>query len=215
VGRFADQVLYQQWLRGTLGSTSSATARRFGPVLLGAQTVSWEQARAVRGDPDATRALIAAKQKTWKDAAEQIEADDPDAYEYLTGRRADRTANALWVLAASFTLTLTFLALGLLGACYLVIRFVVMTAPVWAVVAVLPSRRRLLRKASVLVGASVLFGAAMAVLVPVHVQVTGHLLDLDAAPDPTAPHPTGTSPTGASRPSTSSATPTTPLGEAS
>jgi uncharacterized membrane protein YgcG len=130
----------------------------------------------VRGDPAATGALIAAKQKTWKAAAEEIERDDPDAYEYLTGRRADRTANALWVLAASFTLTLTLLALGLLGACYLVVRFVVMTAPVWAVIAVLPGRQRVLRKAVVLVGVSVLFGTGMAVLVPVHVLVTGHLL---------------------------------------
>jgi hypothetical protein len=83
----------------------------------------------------------------------------------------------VWALAASFTLTFTVLALGLLGACYLVVRFVVMTAPVWAVIAVLPGRRRVLRKAVVLVGVSVLFGTGMAVLVPVHVLVTGDLLD--------------------------------------
>ncbi len=150
VGPFVDHVLYQHWLAGLPGSATSPVAVRHGPDLFRAQAVSWAEADAVRGDKAATARLVADKQAAWMAAAARVRYEDPDAYAYLTGERGSRTGQSLWVLAAAQTLLLPVAACALMVAGYLVIRLVVMTAPAWAVVAVLPQQQKRLRQATTL-----------------------------------------------------------------
>jgi hypothetical protein len=67
----------------------------------------------------------------------------------------------------------------LMMAGYLVIRFVVMTAPVWATLAIVPNLQGTLRSALSVVAAAVVHPAVMAVGAPVSVLTTGYLLDPD------------------------------------
>jgi hypothetical protein len=137
VAPFVDHVLYTHWLAGQLGSSTSPTAVRYGPVLFRAKAVSFAEAAAVKGDADATRTLFETKQRSWAETADKIKDEDPDAYAYLTGERTNRTGEALPALAGTYTLAFPVFAFALMMAGYLVIRFVVMTAPVWATVAII------------------------------------------------------------------------------
>jgi hypothetical protein len=65
VAPFVDHVLYTHWLAGQVGSSTSPTAVRYGPVLFRAKAVSFAEAAAVKGDADATRDLYETKQKSW------------------------------------------------------------------------------------------------------------------------------------------------------
>jgi hypothetical protein len=62
---------------------------------------------------------------------------------------------------------------------YLVIRFVVMTAPVWATLAIVSNLQGTLRSALSVVAAAVVHPAVMAVGAPVSVLTTGYLLNPD------------------------------------
>jgi hypothetical protein len=85
VAPFVDHVLYTHWLAGQVGSSTSPTAVRYGPVLFRAKAVSFAEAAAVKGDADATRTLFETKQRSWAETADKIKDEDPDAYAYLTG----------------------------------------------------------------------------------------------------------------------------------
>jgi uncharacterized membrane protein YgcG len=175
-GPFVDRVLYQRWLSGLLGSASSPVAVRYGPVLFRAQAVSWAEAGRVRGDPDATRELIAAKQAAWEGAAAKVEDEDPDAYVYLQGKRATRGFEGGWAaVAAGYPLAFLICVFALMITGYLFVRFVVVTAPAWAVVAVLPARQRWLRTAATSVVVSVWWTLLSAVVVSVEVLAVGYL----------------------------------------
>ncbi len=175
-GPFVDRVLYQRWLSGLLGSASSPVAVRYGPVLFRAQAVSWAEAGRVRGDPGATRELIAAKQAAWEGAAAKVEDEDPDAYVYLQGRRATRGFEGGWAaVAAGYPLAFLVCVFALMITGYLFVRFVVVTAPAWAVVAVLPARQRWLRTAATSVVVSVWWTLLSAVVVSVEVLAVGYL----------------------------------------
>jgi hypothetical protein len=71
-------------------------------------------------------------------------------------------------------------AFALMMAGYLVIRLVVMTAPVWATVAIIPQTQGILRSAaSVTAAAAIVHPVVMVVGVSVSVLTTGYLLDPD------------------------------------
>jgi hypothetical protein len=177
VGPFVDDVLYQHWLAGLLGSATSPAAVRYGPDLFRSQAVSWAEADQVRGDQAATAQMIATKQATWKATAAKVRYEDPDAYAYLTGERGSRTGQALWVLAAAQTLLLPIAAFAVMIAGYLVIRFAVMTAPAWAVIAVLPQQQKRLRQATTLVATALIAAIGMAGVVTAHGLLTAHLMN--------------------------------------
>jgi hypothetical protein len=67
----------------------------------------------------------------------------------------------------------------LMMAGYLVIRFVVMTAPVWATVAIIPQTQGILRSAASVAAAAVVHPVIMAVGASISVLTTGYLLNPD------------------------------------
>jgi hypothetical protein len=70
-------------------------------------------------------------------------------------------------------------AFALMMAGYLVIRFVVMTAPVWATVAIVPQAQGILRSAASVAAAAIVHPVIMAVGASISVLTTGYLLDPD------------------------------------
>ncbi|MEV0728705.1 MFS transporter [Polymorphospora sp. NPDC050346] len=127
-----ETMLYRNWLRGVLGSADTETARKYGRALYDAKSLSWQEAERLRTNPADRDATIAAKGRQWMKVAEQIRAEDPEAYEYLQGTRdMDRVgAGFIAVLAAllfaMFDLTASLLVL--LG--FLIFRWAVVAAPI-------------------------------------------------------------------------------------
>ncbi|RKN42722.1 MFS transporter [Micromonospora endolithica] len=134
-----ESMLYRNWLRGVLGSADSETAKKYGPALYDAKSLSWEESEKLRSNPATREATIKAKQQQWARVAQQIEQEDPEAYEYLQGvRDMDRVgAGFIAVLAsvlfAMFDLTASLLVL--LG--FLIFRWAVIAAPILGTVGLL------------------------------------------------------------------------------
>ncbi|MEU1585948.1 MFS transporter [Micromonospora sp. NPDC005710] len=151
-----EAMLYRNWLRGVLGSADSETARKYGPALYDAKAFSWEEAEKLRANPGTRGATVKAKQQQWMTIAEQIEIEDPEAYEFLTGSRdMDRIGSGFIavlaaVLFAMFDLTASVLVL--LG--FLIFRWAVIAAPILGTIGLLrPASAGLRRLANAVVAA--------------------------------------------------------------
>ncbi|SCL62348.1 hypothetical protein GA0070606_3606 [Micromonospora citrea] len=134
-----ESMLYRNWLRGILGSADSETAKKYGPALYDARSLTWGEIQSIRANPATRQTTIEAKQQQWMKVAEQIKEEDPEAYEYLQGvRDMDRVgAGFIAVLAAvlfaMFDLTASLLVL--LG--FLIFRWAVIAAPILGTVGLL------------------------------------------------------------------------------
>jgi hypothetical protein len=151
-----ETMLYRNWLRGVLGSADSETARKYGQALYDAKSLSWGEASSMRANPATRDATFAAKQRQWNKVAQQIKTEDPEAYEYLQGKRdMDRVgAGFIAVLAsvlfAMFDLTASLLVL--LG--FLIFRWAVIAAPILGTVGLMrPASAGLRRLANAVVAA--------------------------------------------------------------
>jgi hypothetical protein len=165
----AEGILYRNWLRGTLGSADSETARKYGPVLYDAKSFTWGEIQDIRRDPKQRQALIDQKAQRWMKVAEQIKSEDPEAYEYLQGVRGmDRIGSGLIaILAALFfaMFDITASLLVLLG--FLIFRWAVIAAPILGTIGILrPASSGIRRLANAVVAALfniVIFGTGSAV----------------------------------------------------
>ncbi|MEU5789205.1 MFS transporter [Micromonospora purpureochromogenes] len=134
-----ESMLYRNWLRGVLGSADSETAKKYGPALYDAKSLSWEEAEKLRQNPATRTATINAKQQQWARVAAQIKSEDPEAYEYLKGTRdMDRIGSGFIAVLASLLFAmfdLTASLLVLLG--FLIFRWAVIAAPILGTVGLL------------------------------------------------------------------------------
>ena len=172
-------ILYTAWLAGELGSTDSQTAKKYGPELFKAQTLTWREAALVRSDPEQGKQLIEAKRERFGQIADRIREDDPSAYEFLTGSRSDARVGYAVLSALATVLALPFLLVScllLLGS-FFVVRLAVMLFPAFATLGVFPSTRGIVIGIGRTVGAalvnSVIFGIGAAVTI----TVIGVILD--------------------------------------
>jgi hypothetical protein len=127
--RTAEAVHYQGWLRRTFGTENTAVATKYGPALLAAQRITWDEWRQVEGRPERLQALRAQKAESFKGIAEKVKAEDPGAYQWLTGAKdpsgiamveaAYAWAAAFFRLAADFLLLLSTLMLVVLCLAWL------------------------------------------------------------------------------------------------
>lgn len=164
-----ETMLYRNWLRGLLGSADSETAKKYGPALYDARSLTWGEAQSMRANPATRKATIEAKKQQWIKVAEQIKDEDPEAYEYLQGvRDMDRVgAGFIAVLAAvlfaMFDLTASLLVL--LG--FLIFRWAVIAAPILGTVGLMRPASAGLRRLGNAVVAAVfniaIFGTGAAV----------------------------------------------------
>ncbi len=79
--------LYASWLEGTLGSSTSKLAIKYGPALFRASHLTWSEADTVENDPTAGKTIIETKQASWVDTAAKVEQEDAQAYQQLTGNK--------------------------------------------------------------------------------------------------------------------------------
>jgi len=164
-----DGLIYRNWLRGMLGSSDSETARKYGPILYDAKALTWNEALAIRQNPELRKQYLDKKARNWTRVAEQIRTEDPEAYEYLQGTRGmDRIgAGFIAILAAlCFALfDLTASLLVLLG--FVIFRWAVIAAPVLGTVGILrPASASVRRLVNIVVAAVfniVMFGTGAAV----------------------------------------------------
>jgi hypothetical protein len=165
----SEGMVYRNWLRGALGSADSDTAKRYGPVLYDAKSFTWGEIQDLRKDPKQRQVLIDQKQKRWMKVAEQIKADDPEAYEYLKGTKGMERIGAgfIAILASLFfaLFDITASILVLLG--FLMFRWAVIAAPILGTIGMLrPASSGLRRLANALVAAVfniIIFGTGAAI----------------------------------------------------
>lgn len=155
---FYKTVVYDPWLRNTLGSSTSATAVKYGPRLWKSHALTWREGAVVQKDPAGKgKALVEQKQQDWKDVAGEIQKTDPVAYRFLQGKNpGDRMGTAavssiitligLWFLYWSYIMLLF---------CYLVFRMSVVIAPLVLPLVVIPKFHGALRSMRDLLGAAV------------------------------------------------------------
>jgi hypothetical protein len=180
IAPLVDAILFDRWVAGTLGDSSSPTARQYGPELYEASTLTWAETQLVRADPDGAGAdLLDDKRQQWRDATAAVQESDPDAYEYLTGARSlDRVGHALVALALIGILPFLLMSLLLVAMSYLIIRLVVMFLPMVALVALL--LRGTLRSLASLTAAAVVNSVVFAVGAAVTVYLYGVFLSPDS-----------------------------------
>lgn len=126
-----EALLYRNWVRGVLGSADSETAKKYGPALYRAKSLSWSEVAAIQDDSSRRDGIIRAKQSDWMKVAEQIRTEDPEAYQYLQGTKGMERIGAGFVAILSAVCYAAFdvvaSLLVLLG--FLIIRWAVIAAP--------------------------------------------------------------------------------------
>ncbi len=138
-------LLYQSWLGGTFGSTNSKVAEHYGPIIFDASALTWRQAQILQTDPAQGAKIIQAKEAKFAAAATAIQAEDPDAYQYLTGNRSDaRVGYAMLAgLATMCAVPFLFVAGLLVLGALIIVRFGVMLFPAFATLGLFPTMRSL------------------------------------------------------------------------
>jgi uncharacterized membrane protein len=174
-----ESIFYSAWLAGTLGSTDSATAKRYGPELFQAQALTWSEANIVHDDPERGEQIIADKKQQFEDIAAQIQDTDPAAYEHLTGKRSDtRVGYALLAtLAALLALPFLLVAALLLIGSFLIVRLAVMLFPAFATVGVFPAGRGVVIGIGRTVGAALVNAVIFGIGAAVTIRIIGLILD--------------------------------------
>lgn len=161
-----DGVLYRFWLKGMFGSADSATATTYGPALYAASTLTHAEAKGDMG------AVITEKQNAWTAKMDELKAADPVAYAEAQGKGGSRlgvgiTALAATVAVASFRLAADLMLLVSL----MLIRFLIMAAPVLGLLALLPSMSSVLRTAGEMVAACVVNVVGLATISALHTVI--------------------------------------------
>ena len=174
-----ESIFYTAWLAGTLGSTDSPTAKKYGPELFKAQALTWHEASVVQHDPEAGKKIIEDKKDRWQTLASEIQSSDPAAYEHLTGKRSDTRVGYAILSTVAAVLALPFLlvaALLLLGS-FLIVRLAVMLFPAFATIGVFPAGRGLVTGIGRTVGAALVNAVIFGIGSAVTIRVLGLILD--------------------------------------
>ena len=151
-----DRVLYDAWLRGELGSSDSAAAKRWGPALFRASALSWSEDAATTS-PEATKQLLEEKATLWKDTADQIAEQDPATYAVLQGKAGGRMGTgAFALLGAIFVDLFRLVADVFLLAGLVMLRLLVMFLPAAAVVGVFAPMSGVVKQMANIGGAAVI-----------------------------------------------------------
>ena len=174
-----EALLYKAWLGGTFGDANSAVAQKYGPKIFDAQALTWREAQTLKTDPAQGQRIIAAKQQEFKDAAAAVQSEDPDAYEYLVGRRSDTRVGYAVLAAVASLCAVPFLvvsALLVIGA-LVIVRFGVMLFPAFATLGLFPTMRHLIIGIGNTLAAAVINALIFGIGSAVMVKAMGAVLD--------------------------------------
>ncbi|MEV0564415.1 DMT family transporter [Dactylosporangium sp. NPDC050588] len=186
-----DGLLYRNWLRGTLGSSDSVTATKYGPALYDAKSFSWQDVESIRADERRAateeeqriqdqkpgppiqstmrKTITEQKQQRWMRISEQIKTEDPEAYQHLQGSKGmDRIgAGFLAIISALFFALFDITASVLVILGFLIFRWAVIASPILGTLGLLrPANAGLRRLGNAVVAAMfnvIIFGAGSAI----------------------------------------------------
>lgn len=148
-----DGVIYPFWLDGEVGSSTSQTAKTYGPKLFADQSLNW-------GQP-VTDAETNAKEQAFANDAGALKNADPTAYHQLTGENGGRTgAGIMALIAALITVSFKLVAGFLVIASLLILRLVVILLPALAVIG-LHERTSMVVKGTLVAGGAALLNAVI------------------------------------------------------
>lgn len=181
-----DRALYDSWLRGVFGSSTSPAAKKWGPRLYKSSAISWHEL-AKNNNPDARKDLLKTKSDDWKDLAEEIKDEDPATYQTLQGKAGGRTgAGFMALLGTVFTTVFRLIADIFLLVGLVLLRLLVMFLPAAAVVGVLSPMSSILRRMANLGGAALINVVAFSVAATVHTIAIVAVLESASGPGMTA-----------------------------
>lgn len=186
-----DGLLYRNWLRGTLGSSDSPTAQKYGPALYDAKVFSWDEVEQIRADEQWTQkenekrinanngqVMLESKLRSlkteqkndrWRKIAAQIKTEDPEAYRHLQGTNGmDRIgAGFLAILSALFFALFDITASVLVILGFLIFRWAVIASPIIGTIGLLrPANAGLRRLGNAVIAAMfniIIFGTGSAI----------------------------------------------------
>ncbi len=171
-----DRILYEAWLRGELGSSTSPAAQKWGPTLFKASAFSYDETRQAQ-DPQRAQQLTDQKAQTFKDTADQIQRQDPTAYLALQGKANNRGGVGFMTLFAMLFTTLFRLVADIfMFAGLVMLRFLVMFFPAVAVLGIMSPMSAIVRRVANMAGASVVNVVSFAAGSAVHTTVISALL---------------------------------------
>lgn len=132
-------ILYNNWLRGTLGSSTSTTAKKYGLALYLSSSLSWTEYQTIQQHPDQRATIYQQKSDDWQKVANQIKTEDPDAYDYLQGNQGSaRIGAGLIAIISALGFAFFDVAASLLIILgFLIFRWAVVALPVIGTIALL------------------------------------------------------------------------------
>ncbi|MGI5236463.1 MFS transporter [Dactylosporangium sp. CA-139066] len=158
-------ILYRNWVRAMLGCDDCPIAKKYGPALYDATTITWGEAADIDAHPELRPVIVQAKAEQWISIAEAVKAEDPEAYEHLQGLHGDDRLGSGFIAMLSAGIYSIFdigaSVVILLG--FLVVRVAVMTFPLMATIGILqPGHPSVMRLFNAVVGSVaniIMFGA--------------------------------------------------------
>lgn len=177
-----EAVLYRTWLRAMLGTADSDTAKKYGPALFDATSMTWGEAARANQNVTLRQQVIEGKAATFNAVAEQIRAEDPLAYEHLQGLHgSDRAGSGIVALLAA----IAFAAFDMSSSvvillAFLIFRIAIILLPLLGTVAVfLPAAgpvRRLFHMTTAAAVNVLVFGAGAGLYLTFVVMIFGSSL---------------------------------------
>lgn len=141
IGDLHRALLWETWRAGEFGRASGPTADKYGPALFQASVLSRTE-DALPADQRAK--VIDAKAKQWKDLANKIQDEDPEAYSYIAGHHNKERLQYVtlaWAAFGCICLVFTF-SLGAVLFAMFGTRIAITLAPLVATFAVIPPLSR-------------------------------------------------------------------------
>lgn len=130
------EILYPLWLKGEVGSSTSASAIKYGPMLYDANGYDWQQTGG-NGTKSPPSAVTKAKAQEWTAAAKGIASTDPAAAKVMTGAGDGRISTGIIaVIAAALTSGFRLVAAVATVAALLEVRLAMILLPSLALVGI-------------------------------------------------------------------------------
>ncbi|MGL5850567.1 MAG: hypothetical protein ACRCZD_07245, partial [Phycicoccus sp.] len=103
-------LVYETWVTAHFGRGNTAAARKYGPTLWSASTLTRAEEATIAKDPGKAQAIFTEKKETSQRILEAVENEYPSAYPYLAGDQG--RARVGYAFVAWFAATSSLLVLG-------------------------------------------------------------------------------------------------------
>ncbi|WP_347354620.1 hypothetical protein [Intrasporangium sp.] len=172
-----DCILYDAWLRGQLGDTTSPAATKWGPVLYREAAFSRAEANTAAATPGGVKKMTEQKQGDWVATTSQIQDADPAAYAQLQGKAQGRAGTGLLaLLGVAFTALFRLVADLFLFTGLVMLRLLVMFFPAAAVIGIIAPMSAIVRRIGNMAGASIINVTAFGIGAAVHTVLVSAIL---------------------------------------